>query len=154
MEELIDLLFRRDIRKKRMMFLFAKNGKEALEVLEKDPDIDILLCDINMPVMDGLSLLRELNRMPRLLKTIMVTAYGNMENIRTSMNEGAFDFVTKPIDFDDLQTTIDKATNELNRQKEGEAARKQLPLTQKALPLMVDGGGIVNISTGLAGFTE
>ncbi|MEO1415038.1 MAG: response regulator [Bacteroidota bacterium] len=133
MEELIDLLFRRDIRKKRVMFIFAKNGKEALEVLEKDPDIDILLCDINMPVMDGLSLLRELNQMPRLLKTIMVTAYGNMENIRTSMNEGAFDFVTKPIDFDDLKTTIDKATHELNRQKEGEAARKQLPLTQKAL---------------------
>ena len=80
-----------------------------------DPSIDVVLSDINMPVMDGLTLLTKLNEVNRLLKTVMVSAYGDMQNIRTAMNRGAFDFVTKPIDFQDLEITINKTLDHILR---------------------------------------
>src|SRR4030095_4517139 len=89
-------------------FLFARDGVDALALLEANHDIDMVVSDINMPRMDGLSLLQKLQESEAQLSTIIVSAYGDMANIRTAMNRGAFDFVTKPIDFTDLATTIAK----------------------------------------------
>jgi signal transduction histidine kinase/AraC-like DNA-binding protein len=133
MEKLIKMRFRREISKKEYVFQYALNGQDALHWLQENKEIDIVLCDINMPVMDGLALLDHLAQHPSPLKVIMVTAYGNMNNIRAAMNRGAFDFINKPIDIPDLKTTIDKAAKELDQIKEGEEARKQLPITQKVL---------------------
>ncbi|MEM9984945.1 MAG: response regulator [Bacteroidota bacterium] len=132
-EKMIRSRFRKEIKAREFAFHFALNGQAALAVIEAHPEIGILLCDINMPVMDGLTLLAELRDKPRLLRIIMVTAYGNMDNIRAAMNQGAFDFITKPIDFADLKTTIHKAHQELEQFQEGEAARRQLPITQEQL---------------------
>jgi adenylate cyclase len=105
--------FRRSIRKGEYAFTFARDGVEALEVLKADSDIDIVLLDINMPRMDGLTLLGHLDGVSPLLRAVIVSAYGDMGNIRTAMNRGAFDFVTKPINFDDLQVTIDKTITDV-----------------------------------------
>lgn len=109
LETLIKQKFRRKIREKEYEFIFARSGTEALTELEKHVDIDIVLSDINMPGMDGLTLLDRLTVVNPIIKAIMVSAYGDMNNIRTAMNRGAFDFVTKAVDFDDLEATINKA---------------------------------------------
>nr|WP_301923371.1 response regulator [Ferruginibacter sp.] len=72
------------------------------------PDIEIVLSDINMPEMDGLTLLSRLSKSSPLIKSVIVSAYGDMENIRSAMNRGAFDFITKPINFEDLSLTMEK----------------------------------------------
>jgi adenylate cyclase len=100
--------FRRQIRAEEFAFRFAHNGEEALALLATKPDIELMLLDINMPVMDGLTLLNELRERQSPVRTIMVSAYGDMTNLRTAMNRGAFDFVTKPVDFNDLEVTIRK----------------------------------------------
>lgn len=108
--------FRHKVKNKEYEFLFAENGSEALESIETNRDVSLILSDINMPRMDGLTMLNELQNLNRPdLKTIMVSAYGDMENIRTAMNRGAYDFVTKPIDFKDMETTIEKTLKEVNR---------------------------------------
>ena len=110
LELLLTQYFRREIRKGEYEFHFAHNGLEALAMLLKHKDFDIILSDINMPEMDGLTLLTKINEMRNpALKCIMVSAYGDMGNIRQAMNNGAFDFATKPIDLDDLSLTIKKA---------------------------------------------
>ncbi len=108
LEVLIKQKFRKEIRENTYVFIFAANGNEALKLLKEDPDIDILLSDINMPEMDGLTLLTKLNELNLLTKAVIVSAYGDMENIRTAMNRGAFDFVCKPVNFQDLGITIQK----------------------------------------------
>ncbi|MGF1557003.1 adenylate/guanylate cyclase domain-containing protein [Paucihalobacter sp.] len=105
---LIKQRFRKKIREEEYDFIFAENGRYALEQLVEHPDVDSVLSDINMPEMDGLTLLTKLNEQNLLLKSVIVSAYGDMENIRTAMNRGAFDFITKPIDFKDLELTIEK----------------------------------------------
>ncbi len=116
MEDLILQKFRRKIRKGEIEFLFAHNGQEALDVLRENTDINIVLADINMPKMDGLEFLRRVNEKENpLLHVIMVSAYGDMKNLRTAMNLGAFDFITKPIDFSDMELTINKTTEVINR---------------------------------------
>ena len=109
LEVLIKQKFRKKIREKEYEFLFAINGKDAIAKLEKELDVDIVLSDINMPEMDGLTLLTRLNELSPLIKSVMISAYGDMENIRTAMNRGAFDFLTKPINFEDLSITVEKA---------------------------------------------
>jgi len=104
-----------------------------VEKLKHDGNIDIMLCDINMPKMDGLTLISKLNEISSLLKTVMVSAYGDMKNIRTAMNRGAYDFVTKPIDFDDLETTIQKTLKEIESLKLAELAREELNSIQQEL---------------------
>src|SRR4051794_25895567 len=106
LEGLIIQKFRRQIRDGSVSFLFAHNGLEALTMLDENRDVDMVLSDINMPGMDGLSLLGKLQESDENLSTVIVSAYGDMANIRTAMNRGAFDFVTKPIDFADLEATI------------------------------------------------
>jgi adenylate cyclase len=108
LETLVKQKFRRKIRENTYEFIFARNGEEALQKVHEHPDLDIILSDINMPVMDGLTLLSRLPEANSLLKAIMVSAYGDMQNIRTAMNRGAFDFVCKPVDFDDLDLTMEK----------------------------------------------
>lgn len=124
-ELLIKQKFRKKIRDKKYGFVFACHGKHALEVLEEHQDIDIVLSDINMPVMDGLTLISELNKSHHLLKSIIVSAYGDMENIRIAMNRGAFDFVTKPVDFADLELTMDKTIRYVRQLRETLKAVKE-----------------------------
>ncbi len=108
LETLIKQKFRQKIREQHYEFIFATNGNDALNKITQYPDIDIVLSDINMPEMDGLTLLSKLNESSPLIKTVMVSAYGDMDNIRTAMNRGAFDFITKPINFEDLALTVEK----------------------------------------------
>src|SRR5436853_3080041 len=117
-ETLIRQRFRRQIRDREFAFRFARHGEEALEVLAEEPDIELLLLDINMPVMDGLTLLAELRARQSDVRAIIVSAYGDMANIRTAMNRGAFDFVTKPVDLNDLEITIKKTLDEIGRIRE------------------------------------
>ena len=127
LELLLTQYFRRKIRKGEYEFSFAHNGLEALTMLLKNKDYDIILSDINMPEMDGLTLLTKINEMQNpALKCIMVSAYGDMGNIRQAMNNGAFDFATKPIDLDDLSLTIEKAIEQINYIKMMEKEHVQL----------------------------
>jgi sigma-B regulation protein RsbU (phosphoserine phosphatase) len=127
LELLLTQYFRRKIRKGEYEFHFAHNGLEALTMLLKHKDFDIILSDINMPEMDGLTLLTKINEMRNpALKCIMVSAYGDMGNIRQAMNNGAFDFATKPIDLDDLSVTIEKAIEQIRYIREMQAEHTQL----------------------------
>jgi adenylate cyclase len=108
LEVLIKQKFRQKIREHQYEFIFAINGNDALEKIEQNPDVDIVLSDINMPEMDGLTLLSRLSESSPLIKAVIVSAYGDMDNIRTAMNRGAFDFITKPINFEDLSLTMEK----------------------------------------------
>ena len=127
LELLLTQYFRRKIRKGEYEFYFAHNGLEALSILLKHKDIDIILSDINMPEMDGLTLLTKVNEMHNpALKCIMVSAYGDMGNIRQAMNGGAFDFATKPIDLEDLERTIDKAVEQISYIKNSMEEHNQL----------------------------
>lgn len=124
LEYLILQLFRHQIRTQEFEFYFAINGVQALDKLQSDGSFDLVLTDINMPEMDGLTLLENLPAIDPTLKAIVVSAYGDMANIRTAMNRGAFDFLTKPIDFDDLKITINKTLEfvRLAREKEQQLA--------------------------------
>ena len=117
-ELLIRQRFRRNIRAREFEFHFAHHGEEALTVLSEEPGIELLLLDINMPVMDGLTLLAELRARQSDVRAIIVSAYGDMTNIRTAMNRGAFDFVTKPVDLNDLEITMRKTLDEIARVRE------------------------------------
>ncbi len=108
LEVLIKQKFRKKIRDGEYEFVFAVNGNHALEQLDHHRDVDVVLSDINMPEMDGLTLLSRLSEHHSLLKSIIISAYGDMDNIRTAMNRGAFDFITKPVNFNDLELTMDK----------------------------------------------
>jgi class 3 adenylate cyclase len=108
LEVLIKQKFRRQIREHEYEFIFAINGNDALKKLEENTEVDIVLSDINMPEMDGLTLLTRLNDVSPLIKAVIVSAYGDMDNIRVAMNRGAFDFLCKPVNFDDLDITIKK----------------------------------------------
>ncbi|HRX98247.1 MAG TPA: adenylate/guanylate cyclase domain-containing protein [Bacteroidales bacterium] len=125
LEILIKQKFRKQIRENLYEFVFAENGRRALEQIEVHNDIDLVLSDINMPEMDGLTLLSKLNEKHSLLKSVIVSAYGDMENIRTAMNRGAFDFVTKPVDFNDLELTIEKTLRHVMQLKETLRAIKE-----------------------------
>ena len=134
-EVLIRQKFRQKIREREYEFVFAVNGNDALDKLKSHPDIDIVLSDINMPEMDGLTLLSRLNEQCPLIKSVIVSAYGDMHNIRTAMNRGAFDFITKPISFDDLQITIQKTIKYVEQIRETLKAVKE----NNILKMYVDG---------------
>ncbi len=142
-EALVTQKFRRQVREGEMNFLFAVDGQHALEVLDGNADIDIVLSDINMPRMDGLTLLDRLNELHGDLKTVVVSAYGDMGNIRTAMNRGAFDFVTKPIEFEDLERTIAKTLEHLHlfrdlKMEKAQAERAHATLSRYFSPEMVE----------------
>ena len=123
-ELLITQRFRRQIREKEFEFRFAHHGEEALEALAAEPDIDLILLDINMPVMDGLTLLARLREQRAEVRTIIVSAYGDMQNLRTAMNRGAFDFVTKPVDLNDLEITVRKTIDDIARLRDIDRRRE------------------------------
>ncbi len=125
LEVLIKQKFRKQIRQKEYEFLFAVNGRDALEKIAQHPEVDIVLSDINMPEMDGLTLLSELNETSPLIKAVIVSAYGDMDNIRVAMNRGAFDFITKPINFKDLTITMEKTLKQAKQVKDTLKAIKE-----------------------------
>ena len=136
LQQLVRQKFRQQIRNKDFEFSFAQNGVEALHLLQNDTNIDLVLTDINMPEMDGLTLLTKMKELPnQLLRSIIVSAYGDMENIRTAMNRGAYDFVIKPIDLGDLEITINKSLGDLFRLKEAIHSRDQLLALQHELDI-------------------
>jgi phosphoserine phosphatase RsbU/P len=115
LEILIKQRFKKQIRDNILRFEFAQNGVEALNVLDDHKEITLVLSDINMPEMDGLTLLQKISqRNNPSMKSVIISAYGDMENIRTAMNRGAFDFLTKPIDFHDLEVTVEKTMAHLD----------------------------------------
>ena len=133
LEPLMLQRMRRDIRSGRYSFVFAHNGLEALEKLNEDNSIDMVLSDINMPQMDGLTLLEQIPTVDPNIKSVIVSAYGDMTNIRTAMNRGAFDFVTKPLDFADLRITIERTLAHLSEWRAALASRDQLVSLQREL---------------------
>ena len=135
LELLVKQKFRQKIRDNIYEFIFAKNGEEALEMVIKHPDLDIILSDINMPVMDGLTLLSRLPEANPMLKAVVVSAYGDMQNIRTAMNRGAFDFICKPVDFMDLDLTMEKTILYVKQLQETLKAVKE----NNILKMYVDG---------------
>ena len=118
--------FRREVRKKVYDFVFAGNGVEALDKIAADPGIDMVVSDINMPEMDGLTLIKKIPEVNPELWSIIVSAYGDMKNIRMAMNEGAFDFVVKPIDFEDLKITITRTINHIKLWREAQSSKAKL----------------------------
>ena len=126
LEPLVLQRMRRRIRSGQYSFVFAHNGVEALDVLRQEEDIDMVISDINMPQMDGLTLLEQIPQVDPNVRSIIISAYGDMKNIRTAMNRGAFDFVTKPLDFDDLQITIDRTLAHLVEWRDALSSRDRL----------------------------
>jgi adenylate cyclase len=142
-EVLLRQRFRHQIRAGEFDFRFAYHGEDALTKLADEPDIELLLLDINMPVMDGLTLLAELRARQSPARAIIVSAYGDMANIRTAMNRGAFDFVTKPVDLNDLEITIKKTLDDIGRVREIDrqravAERARANLSRYFSPNLVD----------------
>jgi class 3 adenylate cyclase/DNA-binding NarL/FixJ family response regulator len=125
LELLIKQKFRKKIRENIYEFVFAQNGEEALARVGEHPDIDVVLSDINMPVMDGLTLLTHLPEANPVLRAVVVSAYGDMQNIRSAMNRGAFDFVCKPVDFEDLDLTMEKTLKHVIQVRETLKAIKE-----------------------------
>jgi adenylate cyclase len=173
LEALVMQKFRRQLREGAVQFFFAHDGIEALKSIEDNPHVDMVVSDINMPRMDGLSLLQKLQECEDKKSTIIVSAYGDMSNIRTAMNRGAFDFLTKPIDFGDLEMTIAKTIRHVEmirearlRQAEAERAHASLsryfsPQIATRLAAVGDSDGmevhwrdVAAIFTDIAGFTS
>jgi adenylate cyclase len=142
LEILVKQKFRKKIRENIYEFIFASNGEEALKKVKEHPDLDIILSDINMPVMDGLTLLSRLPEANPMLKAVVVSAYGDMQNIRTAMNRGAFDFICKPVDFDDLDLTMEKTILHVKQLQETIKAIKE----NNILKMYVD-GNVLNFMT-------
>ena len=129
LETLIRQKFRKRIRQKEIQVIFAGNGVEALEILRAQGDIDMVLTDINMPQMDGLTLLTKVSEQYPTIKTVIVSAYSDLRNIRSAMNRGAFDFLTKPIDLQDLEITVNKTIAQVQQIK---SALEKEKLAQQA----------------------
>jgi len=172
LETLIQQKFRHQILDGAISFLFARDGVDALAVLGANQGVDLVVTDINMPRMDGLTLLQKLQESEEKLSTIIVSAYGDIANIRTAMNRGAFDFLTKPIDFADLETTIAKTIRHVEtlreaRRRQAEAERAHASLSRYFSPNLaerlasdadaIDLGGqrreIATLFTDIASFT-
>jgi|GEM_PF-2394145 len=123
--------FRRRIRKGELEFLFAQNGKAALDLIREDSQLHLVFTDLKMPIMDGLALLRALKELGReTLITLVISAYGDMENIRSAMNQGAFDFLTKPIDLSDLDAVVEKATTEVAKSLKSQETAEKLVVSE------------------------
>ena len=126
LKPLVMIRMRRDIRAGRYEFIFAEDGVEAVGILSSDKGVDIIITDINMPRMDGLTLLNQISKINPDTVTIVVSAYGDMPNIRTAMNRGAFDFVTKPINFQDFRVTISRTLSHLEEWRVAQSTKERL----------------------------
>lgn len=161
LELLVQHNFRKRIAAGELTFHFAGDGEQALQIIHSHPSIDLVITDINMPVMDGLTLLSKAGELCRILKTVIISAYDDMENIRAAMNGGAYDFLTKPIDFADLEKTIEKTQRELRTLRQGQQAQEQLStlehelriatkLQQSILPEIITGREEFEIAASMA----
>jgi sigma-B regulation protein RsbU (phosphoserine phosphatase) len=137
-EVLIRQRFRREIRDGSFDFLFARHGEEALALVSADPAIEVVLTDINMPVMDGLTLLTRLRERANPPATVIVSAYGDLPNIRAAMNRGAFDFLTKPLDFHDFEVTVEKTLAQVRRLRAAAADRERLIALERDLSIAAE----------------
>jgi class 3 adenylate cyclase len=154
LEALILQKFRRRIHDGTVTFVFARDGIEALQSIADHPDVDMVVSDINMPRMDGLALLQKLQEADDSRSTIIVSAYGDMSNIRVAMNRGAFDFLTKPIDLGDLEVTIDKTLRHIEmmreaRRRQAEAERAHASLSRYFSPQIALRLAAANESNGM-----
>jgi class 3 adenylate cyclase len=154
LEALVLQKFRKQIRDGGVAFVFAHDGIEALQAIVDHPHVDVVVSDINMPRMDGLSLLQKLQEAEDRKSTIIVSAYGDMSNIRTAMNRGAFDFLTKPIDFGDLELTIDKTIRHVEmmrdaRRRQAEAERAHASLSRYFSPQIASRLAAIGDSNGM-----
>ena len=138
LEPLVLQRMRHKIQSGEYNFVFARDGIEALDMLKENQDIDIVISDINMPHMDGLTLLEQIPKIDPGVRAIILSAYGDMKNIRTAMRRGAFDFITKPIDFGDLEETIDRTLVQL------EAWRSALSSRDEQVTLQDQSGAAIN----------
>ncbi len=161
LELLVRHNFRKGITAGEFKFYFAGDGEQALQLINSHPSIELVITDINMPVMDGLTLLSKASELRRILKTVIISAYDDMENIRAAMNGGAYDFLTKPIDFTDLEKTIRKTQRELQILRQGQEAQEQLStlehelriatrLQQAILPELISGREEFEIAASMA----
>jgi sigma-B regulation protein RsbU (phosphoserine phosphatase) len=161
LEMLVQHNFRKSIAAGDLKFHFAGDGEQALRLIDSHPSIELVITDINMPVMDGLTLLGKASELRRILKTVIISAYDDMENIRAAMNGGAYDFLTKPIDFTDLEKTIKKTQRELQTLRQGQEAQQQLStlehelriatkLQQAILPELITGREEFEIAASMA----
>ena len=100
--------FRREARQGTYVMHFAASGAEALDRLAEEiqPALVAVLSDVNMPGMDGLELLGEIKQRRPDLPVMMVTAYGDDERRHRASELGAFEFITKPVDFDQLKEQL------------------------------------------------
>jgi len=131
-EPMIRQRFRREVRAGEFKLFFARDGVHALELMDEIPEIALVITDINMPRMDGLTLLERLSdRADLTTKSIIVSAYGDISNIRAGMNRGAFDFVTKPISFEDLDLTIKRALDKCRLERLAREAHIRVLEVQK-----------------------
>jgi len=135
LELLIRQKFRKQVQSGAYTFFFAHNGVEALEHLKQHHDIEVVLTDINMPEMDGLTLLVKIGELDRVLRAVVVSAYGDLDNIRTAMNRGAFDFLTKPIDFSDLELTVEKTIKQVTQLRQSVHEHARLESIQRELEM-------------------
>jgi len=109
--DVVDLFkrrFRKELRRGDYVMYFAESGEEALTQLTSgiQPEVMLILSDINMPGMNGFDLLKEAKTMWPDLPVAMITAYGDDDSRRQAMEAGATDFLTKPVDFDELKSKI------------------------------------------------
>jgi sigma-B regulation protein RsbU (phosphoserine phosphatase) len=137
-ELLVRQRFRKQIRDKSYSFLFAGDGSQALDLIESNPDVELVLSDINMPVMDGLTLIGKLKESHADVASVIVSAYGDMDNIRKAMNRGAFDFLTKPINFDDFEATVQKTLEQHRILREATATRSRLTRIERDLDIAAE----------------
>jgi CheY-like chemotaxis protein len=100
--------FRREVREGTYVMHFANSGEDALQQLGNgiEPQLIVILSDINMPGMDGLQLLRHVKEQRPDMPVMMVTAYGDDERRRRARDLGAFEFLAKPVDFERLKAQL------------------------------------------------
>jgi len=135
LELLIRQKFRKEIRSREYAFEFARNGAEALEIIDRNPSIDVVLTDLNMPVMDGLALLTRLSERDTPIQRVVISSYGDLQKVRWAMNQGAFDFLTKPIDFADLETTMKKSLRQVELLKAMAEAKVRIGAVERELAI-------------------
>jgi DNA-binding NtrC family response regulator len=122
----------------------ADNAKKALQLLE-EKNFNIILADIKMPGMDGLELHRRIRSLNRETIVIIMTAFASVETAVQALKDGAYDYVTKPFDPDDLSHLIRNAANQVALKNENEALKERVTTLEEVDDLIGHSGAIVNV---------
>lgn len=126
LELLITQIFRKKIQSHELEFIFARRGSDAFLLLQQDPHLHIVLMDVKLEKGGGQDLLGALSKLKRLLKVVVITPYGDIESIRVAMNKGAFDFITRPLNLQDVELTLMKTLKEVSSLLEAEKTQSKL----------------------------